>query len=186
MKLFEQLFHKKENQSPPPLPSWEEVVEGLYDKNLDSFPHDVIEVLYSRDRSERYVILKSKAGFYTYLFQRISTWDKDEWVNLSSHENIAPGWWEEPLLRDNQKSFLGSLEELKAELYAEVDYQQHFVAPPVPGQHYCPYMHKHMDEGLCYDMQMAAHGYLTANALPEVEIEHNSLLAYCEKCKFCL
>ena len=186
MKLFDQIFLKNENQTPPPLPSWEEVVEALYDKDLDSFPHDVIEVLYSRDRSERYVILKSKAGFYTYLFQRLCTWDKDDWENLFSHKNIAPGWWEEPLLRDNQKSFMGSLEELKAELFAEVDYQQHFVAPPVPGQHYCPYIQKHMDEGLCYDMQMVAHGYIASTALLEVEIDHNSLLAYCAKCNFCL
>ena len=31
---------------------------------------------------------------------------------------------------------------------------------------------------LCYDMQMVAHGYITSIALPEVEIDHNSLLAY--------
>ena len=186
MKLFEQLFHKKENQSPPPLPLWEEVGEELYDKDLDSFPHDVIEVLYSRDRSERYVLLKSQAGFFTYLFQRICTWDKDEWANLSSHENIAPGWWEEPLHRDTQKSYFGSLEELKAELYAEVDYQQHFSVPCNDGSYYCPYMQKAIDEGLCYDMQMVAHGYIASIALPEIEIDHNSLLAYCAKCNFCL
>ena len=186
MKLFDQIFLKNENQTPPPLPSWEEVVEALYDKDLDSFPHDVIEVLYSRDRSERYVILKSKAGFYTYLFQRLCTWDKDDWENLSSHENVAPGWWEEPLHRDTQKSYFGSLEELKAELYAEVDYQQHFSFPCNDGSCYCPYMQKAIDEGLCYDMQMVAHGYITANALPEVEIDHNSLLVYCAKCNFCL
>ena len=184
MRLFHHMLQKKSKQ--PPLPSLEEIVEALYDQDLDGFAHEVVEVLYSKDRSKRYIILKSKSGFYTYLLEGVCTWDKDEWANLSSHENVASGWWEESLHRDTQKSYFGSLEELKAELYAEFDYQQHFSFPCNDGSYYCPYMQKAIDEGLCYDMQMVAHGYIASIALPEVEIDHNSLLAYCAKCNFCL
>ncbi len=182
MKLFDQIFLKKQKQTPPPLPSWKEVVDTLYDQDLDSFPHEVVEVLYSHDRSKRYVILKSNSGFYTFRFEKIGIWDKEEWDNLPSHENIIPGWWDEPLEGNNEKSFYGTFEELMAALYTDVYYQQYFTVPCMDEQHYCPYLQKAIDEGLCYDMQMIANGYISGDALPNTNINKNSLLSYCSLC----
>ncbi len=134
--MFDQIHHRDKKQAPP-LPSWEEVIEALYDTDLDSFPHEVVEVLYTKDCSKRYIILRSTGGFYTYHLEGISIRDEEEWQNYPSHENIFPAWWE-PIERNNEKSFFGTLEECKANLYAESDYQQYFSVPCMTGQCYCP------------------------------------------------
>ncbi len=63
MKRLKRLFNKnRELDSKPmrPMPSWDKIVELLYDKNLDSFRDEVINVLYSKDNAMRYVVLKDK------------------------------------------------------------------------------------------------------------------------------
>ena len=63
MKWLKKLFNKNrqlEIEPVPPMPSWDKIVELLYDKNLDSFCDEVINVLYSKDNSMRYVVLKDE------------------------------------------------------------------------------------------------------------------------------
>ena len=192
MRLFHHMLQKKSKQ--PPLPSLEEIVEALYDQDLDGFAHEVVEVLYSKDRSKRYIILKSKSGFYTYLLEGVCIWDEDEWQNIPSHENVIPGWWE-TIERNNEKSFFGTMEELKKDLHAESEYRQHFSLPHpsphfesstlLPEECYCPYLQKIVEEDLCYDMQMIAGGYVKPDVLPEVEIDKTVLLVHCNQCNRC-
>ena len=73
MKWLKKLFNKNrqlEIEPVPPMPSWDKIVELLYDKNLDSFCDEVINVFYSKDKSMRYVVLKDKnitiTGTHTY------------------------------------------------------------------------------------------------------------------------
>ena len=66
MKLFDWIFRKNAIEDIPPLPSWETLIEMMHDKNLDAFADEVIEVVYSIDKSMRYVILKNDKGFFTY------------------------------------------------------------------------------------------------------------------------
>ena len=56
MKFFDRLFRMKSKRVVPPLPSWETVVEMMYNKCLDAFSDEVIEVVCSIDKSMRYVI----------------------------------------------------------------------------------------------------------------------------------
>ena len=64
-KLFRSirsLFQRKAPMRGPvrPKPSWPEIVELMYDKDL-SFPaYDVVKVVYSPDKKERLVLLKRK------------------------------------------------------------------------------------------------------------------------------
>ena len=58
MNFFAKLFKKKQIPEISPMPSWEAVIELLYDKHLDAFSDKVVEVIYSKDRSMRYVVLK--------------------------------------------------------------------------------------------------------------------------------
>ena len=58
----------------PPMPSWGTVVEMMYDKHLDAFSDEVVKVIYSKDLSMRYVVLKDEKDFSLInLKQSIST-----------------------------------------------------------------------------------------------------------------
>ena len=74
MNFFTKLFKKKAVVEIPPMPSWETVVEMMYDKHLDAFSDEVVKVIYSKDRSMRYVVLKDEKDFSLInLKQSIST-----------------------------------------------------------------------------------------------------------------
>jgi len=51
MNFFTKLFKKKAVVEISPMPSWETVVEMMYDKHLDTFSDEVVKVVYSKDRS---------------------------------------------------------------------------------------------------------------------------------------
>ena len=50
MNFFTKLFKKKLKEETPPMPSWETVVEMMYDKHLDAFSDEIVKVIYSKDR----------------------------------------------------------------------------------------------------------------------------------------
>ncbi len=60
MNFFDRLFKRKSKVSIPPMPSWETIVEIMYDKHLDVFSDEVVKVIYSKDSSMRFVVLKNK------------------------------------------------------------------------------------------------------------------------------
>lgn len=125
MKLFNWIFHKKTNQSVPPLPSWETVVEMMYDKHLNAFADEVIKVIYSKDRSMRYIILKDEKGIFTYQLEAIYQFEEDEWKYVGSHDDALPAMWE-PFRGIVGKSFFNNTEELLKEMKAEPEYKQYF------------------------------------------------------------
>ena len=74
MNFLTKLFKKNPVVEIPPRPSWETVVEMMYDKHLDAFSDEVVKVIYSKDRSMRYVVLKDEKDFSLInLKQSIST-----------------------------------------------------------------------------------------------------------------
>ena len=82
MKWLKKLFNKNRQLKigPVPLmPSWDKIVELLYNKNLDSFCDEVINVLYSKDNSMRYVVLKDEKDIFTYQLEAIYQFDEDVW-----------------------------------------------------------------------------------------------------------
>ena len=42
MNFFSKLFKKKPSAEIPPMPSWETVIEMMYDKDLDSFAQGLV------------------------------------------------------------------------------------------------------------------------------------------------
>lgn len=125
MKLFECLFRKKENKPIPPMPSWEEVVDMMYDKHLDAFFDEVVKVVYSNDRSMRYVILKNDKGFFTYQLEAIYQYDEEEWMFISSDNKALPAMWE-PFRGIGGKCVFENIEELLKEMRAEPEFKQYF------------------------------------------------------------
>ena len=123
MGLFDRLFRKQSKREAPPMPSWEETVSVMYDKGLDAFSDEVIEVVYSFDRSMRYVILKDEKGFFTYQLEAIYQHDEEDWKYICHH--ALPAMWE-PFRGIAGKPIFESLDELKKEMRAEPEYKQFF------------------------------------------------------------
>ena len=125
MNFFTKLFKKKLKEEIPPMPSWETVVEMMYDKHLDAFSDEIVKVIYSKDRSMRYVVLKDKKGFFTYQLETIYQYDEDEWKYICSYDNSLPAMWE-PFRGIVGKSFFENMDELLKELNAEPEYKSYF------------------------------------------------------------
>ena len=126
MNFFTKLFKKKPVVKIPPMPSWETIVEMMYDKQLDSFVDEVIEAVYSIDKSKRYVILKNKKGFFTYQLEIIYQYDANEWMYICSQDNALPAMWE-PYFGSKGKSVFDSIDELKSNLKNEPEYIRYFL-----------------------------------------------------------
>ena len=125
MSFLTKLFKKKSKEETPTMPSWETVVEMMYDKHLDAFSDEVVKVIYSKDRSMRYVVLKDEKDFFTYQLEAIYQYDVDEWKYICSHDNALPAMWE-PFRGIVGKSVFENMDELLKELKAEPEYKSYF------------------------------------------------------------
>ena len=125
MNFFAKLFKKKPDTETPPMPSWETVIELMYDKHLDAFSDEVVEVVYSKDCSMRYVVLKENSGLLTYQLEAIYQFDEDEWRYICSNDNALPAMWE-PFRGIVGKSFFESMEELRKEIENESEFKRYF------------------------------------------------------------
>lgn len=129
MKWLKGLFNKnrKLNIKPiPPMPSWDKIVELLYDKNLDSFCDEVINVLYSKDKSMRYVVLKDEKDIFTYQLEAIYQFDEDEWKYICSNDDALPAMWESYLGYVGSSLFANEGDLMK-DLKSQPEYKQYFV-----------------------------------------------------------
>ena len=125
MSFFTNLFKKKLKEETPPMPSWETVVEMMYDKHLDAFSDEIVKVIYSKDHSMRYVVLKDEKGLFTYQLEALYQYDEDEWKYICSHDNALPAMWE-PFRGIVGKSFFENVDELLKELNAVPEYKSYF------------------------------------------------------------
>lgn len=126
MKWLKSLFGKKKKiDAPlPPIPPFEEMVEYLYDKKLPVEKGEIIKVIYSKDRSKRFIVLKSNKGFYKYICEEICIYDMLDWEYFAFVNNAYPAWWETVL---EEKSFFGTVEEAMYALILEAEYKNYFM-----------------------------------------------------------
>ncbi len=61
------------------MPYWDTVVALMYDKCLEYKQGELVCVVYSEDRTKRYLIIKNDKGLYEYSFEEISPYDEYEW-----------------------------------------------------------------------------------------------------------
>ena len=125
MNFFAKLFKKKQISEIPPMTSREIVVERMYNKHLDAFSDEVVKVIYSKNRSMRYVVLKDEKGFFTYKLEAIYQYDENEWKYICSHDNALPAMWE-PFRGIVGKSVFENMDELLKELKTEPEYKSYF------------------------------------------------------------
>ncbi len=125
MKIIECIFRKRIKPDIPPMPSWEEIIEKMYDRQLDSYADEVVKVIYSKDRSMRYVVLKVKRDLLIYQLEAIYKFDREEWENFRLYDNALPAMWE-PLEGNTSISFFESMDELLVGMKEEPEYKQRF------------------------------------------------------------
>lgn len=125
MKFFKKLFQKGKSKEIPTTPPWAEVVEMMHDKSLDAFAIEVVRVMYSVDKTMRYVVLKDEKGLFTYQLEAIHQFDEEEWKYIFSNDGTLPATWE-PFGESIGKSFFENEEELLKEMKAEAEYKQYF------------------------------------------------------------
>lgn len=125
MSLFGKIFRKKTKPNVPPMPAWETIVEMMYDRHLEEYADELVQVIYSKDRSKRYLILKDDKGFFTYQLETIYQYDPDDWPYLASNKDVLPAMWE-PFPGITGRSIFENTEELLKEMSAEPEYQRYF------------------------------------------------------------
>ena len=126
MGLFKRLFCKnKKIKSVPMLPTWEEIVELMYNKGLDHFVDEVVLVLYSKDKSKRYVLLKRQDGFYTYTCEQIYVYDAEEWQYVYENERTLPAMW--AVIVGGSNSIFERLDDALNELKNESEFKTYFI-----------------------------------------------------------
>ena len=108
----------------PPMPSWETTVELLYDKQLDSFYHQMVRVIYSKDHAMRYVILKDAKGTLTYQLEEICPFSEEEWQYVCRSDDALPAMWES--VSDVGKSIFNTEEDVRKAIQFEPAYRQYF------------------------------------------------------------
>lgn len=105
-------------------PDWETIVRIMKDKSLDCFVDEVIKVIYSRDNTRRYVILKNKDAILTYHLENLYPYDDEDWKYISAVEDALPAMWE------SQSDWCSRFEredDLMKALVNEPEYKQFFL-----------------------------------------------------------
>ncbi len=118
MSLFKKLSKRRKIV---PLPPWEEIVEMMYGKN-NSYNHcEVVDVIYSLDKTKRYVIVKSEEGFIKCFYEVLKLYDDD---TETMYEGELPAcWWN----GGGNGSIYDSKEAAMREMKAEPNYKNYFV-----------------------------------------------------------
>ena len=131
IKKIKEFFSKRQQSRQagkfevPPMPSWEEIVKIMYDKNL-AFGEEIVKVIYSQDKTNRFVVLKSEKGFYTYCFETIFPFDEEEWKYVSQDKDALPAQWETPAVAASYSLF--ETEEIAMrELLCTPEYKKFFI-----------------------------------------------------------
>ena len=115
--------HRKTKRVIPPMPKWDELVEMLYDQELDISDSTVEKVIYSKDKSKRYLILKDYNGIFTYRLEGICQFTEEDWSHCRSFD-VIPGYWTEA--GNSHTSIFSSLEDALKGITQEPDYIQFF------------------------------------------------------------
>lgn len=105
----------------------EQIAEIMYNKNL-SFFDTVVKVIYSRDKTKRYVLLKRiNDGNYLFLYEELMVFDSDElqWrrTDSANPQDALPAYW---CTKNSGVSLFGTLDEVYNSIQFEPEYIEYF------------------------------------------------------------
>lgn len=121
-KIFDRTLGKFVNAGCKEL-SMSEIAERMYNKSLDCFTDEVLKVIYSESKTERYVILKNENGIIHFVFEKIELYDDNELDFAYGNPVFPPAYWNG---FDTPSSFYGTLEDALNNLKFEPKYRQYF------------------------------------------------------------
>ncbi len=105
--------------------SWEEIVPIMFKQGLDGWTDEIVQVIYNPEHIKRFVILKSKHGYYKYVYEILRQFDEEEWMYIGNQPGALPAMWE-PVGGSHVSLFSGIEETLEA-VKALPEYKQHFL-----------------------------------------------------------
>ena len=120
MSLLDKLFSKKKPVYSNETSTWEEILDYLYDYGLEWFDDDLIKLIYSKDRSRRFLILRSKSGIFKIALQQVLM-DRypDPYDPYPAHWEFVAGW--------DLRSFYDSEEDAFKNIIQSSEYQTYFM-----------------------------------------------------------
>ena len=121
-KIFDRTLAKFVNAGCKEL-SMGEIAERMYNKSLDRFTGKVLKVIYSENKTERYVILKNENGIIHFVFEKIELYDEETLNYFEGSPDALPAYWNG---FDTPRSFYGTLEDALNNLKFEPKYRQYF------------------------------------------------------------
>lgn len=121
-KIFDRTLAKFVNAGCKEL-SMSEIAERMYNKSLDRFTGKVLKVIYSENKTERYVILKNENGIVHFVFEKIELYDEETLNYFEGSPDALPAYWNG---FDTPRSFYGTLEDALNNLKFEPKYRQYF------------------------------------------------------------
>ena len=108
------------------IPPWDEIVAYMKDKGLSGFADNVVEVMLSKDSSQRIIVLQSKSGYFTVLYEEIQVYEEDTWVYFCNDSDSYPAWWEPVSSSLNTASFYGSIDDALDVIKDSPEYKKYF------------------------------------------------------------
>jgi len=103
---------------------WEELVSAMYDRDIDKLSGKPVMVVYNEDRNRRFAVVKETKG-YSYEFQCLRKYTKEDWFYINAVEGELPAAWESINEEKTHQIYKSSDEALKALKEAD-EYKTHF------------------------------------------------------------
>ncbi|MBQ3128623.1 MAG: hypothetical protein IJC13_06260 [Clostridia bacterium] len=122
---FAGLFAESPEEDNSIMISWEKAVEMLYDKQLDTFSQ-LIKVIYSKDKSMRYVVFKDDRGLLSYELEAIYPYDDNANKTVRMCGDEVSAYWTTYEVRKGN-SFFDNQKELLAQIESEHEFKQYFI-----------------------------------------------------------
>ena len=113
MSLFKKSTCRRKNV---PLPPRDEIIEIMCGKGLN-FTDEVAEVIYCKDKTKRYVILKD-GNCFTYCYEVLEFYDEEEYA----YSGGLPACWRP----SGGGGFYDGLDTAMKEIKSEADYKSYF------------------------------------------------------------
>ncbi len=123
MSIFEKFFSRRRAENAP-LSPWEQTIEDMRDQDLDCFD-GVVEAVYSKDSTRRFVILQGADGRFRYEYQELRPYTQEEREFFAQAGRPADAFWTIDCTKSECPGWL-TAEDARREMQNEKEYKEYF------------------------------------------------------------
>ncbi len=123
MSIFEKFFSRRRAESAP-LSPWEQTIEDMREQDLDCFD-GVVEAVYSKDSSRRFVIVQGPDGRYRYEYQELRSYTQEEREFFAQAGRPAEAFWTIDCTKSERPGWPAA-EDARREMQNEKEYKKYF------------------------------------------------------------